>query len=70
MLFIAHLFLGLLVDPVQRQLYFTNMDFVLISGVAYTWHKIEMVSLDGGPRFTVTASVEQPRGLALDAERG
>ena len=64
------LVLGLLVDHVHRQLYFTNMDFVLINEVAYTWHKIEMIPLNGGARYTVTAGVEQPRGLALDLESG
>ena len=57
-------------DPIHRKLYFTNMDFVLIDEVAYTWHKIEMMPLIGGPRYTVTAGVEQPRGLALDTEQG
>ena len=59
---------GLLVDHVNKQLYFTNMDFAVINGVAFSWHKIEMISLEGENRMTVNSGVEQPRGLYIDYE--
>ena len=63
-------FLGLSVDVTNRKLYFTNTDFVTIDGVAYTWHKVELIGLDGWGRRAIVTDADQPRGLWADYENG
>ena len=52
-----------------RRLYFSNMDMVAITGVSYSWHKIEAIGLDGTGRRTVVETAEKPRGLFIDQEK-
>lgn len=54
-------------DWQHRKLYFNNMDFVTLDSVAYTWHKVEVISLDGQGRYTLTTDVTQPRGIFVTA---
>lgn len=64
--------LGLAVDWEARRLYFTNMGHSTpgLDGVVYSWHRIEVISLDGRNRKTVVTDVESPRGLDLDMRNG
>ena len=59
---------GLSINWKNRNLYFTNIDFVSIEGVAYSWHKIEALSLERGSRIDVVTHVEEPRGLWVDVQ--
>ncbi len=43
---------------------------VVVNGASYSWHKIEMVNLDGTNRRTIYNMAERPRGLYLDVENG
>ncbi|XP_048254821.1 uncharacterized protein LOC124138972 isoform X1 [Haliotis rufescens] len=63
---------GLAVDWEARRLYFTNMGHSTpgLDGVVYSWHRIEVISLDGRNRKTVVTDVESPRGLDLDMRNG
>ncbi len=53
-------------DWTHRRLFFSNMDMVTIDGTAFTWHRIEMVSLNRVERRVVVTDVEQPRGIHVD----
>lgn len=53
------------IDVVTRKLYFTNEDFVTLDGAAYTWHRIEVVGLDGQGRAAIVNDVEKPRGICV-----
>ena len=44
-------------------MYFTNEDFVTVDGAAYTWHRIEVIGVDGQDRVVLVNDVEKPRGL-------
>ena len=44
------------------------MDFVTIDGTAFTWHKIEMIGLDGSGRRTAINNVEKPRAVFVDTD--
>jgi len=60
---------GLAIDWRRGRLLFTNEDSVILSGVAYSWQRIETVRLDGtGRRAIITADLHRPRGLALDTD--
>ena len=61
---------GLAVDYKQRRLYYTNMDQIVAGGVSYSWHKIEMINLDGTQRRTIYNLAERPRGLSIDLNKG
>lgn len=61
---------GLAVDHKQRRLYFTNMGQVLTGGISFSWHKVEMINLDGTQRRTIYNLAEKPRALNLDLHRG
>ena len=57
-------------DYVRRRLYYSNMGQVVAGGVSYSWHKIEMINLDGTQRRTIYNLAERPRGLFIDVEKG
>ena len=57
---------GLAFDWRLRNLYFTNVDFVSIDGVAFGWHKIEVVNVDTGARKVLVTDAGQPRALHID----
>ena len=53
-------------DVENRKLYFSNEDFVSMDGAAYTWHRIEVIGLDGTGRMAGVNDVEKPRGICID----
>ena len=58
---------GLHIDWKNRNLYFTNEDFAVVDRVAFSWHRIEVVGLDGTKRRSIVTDVELPRGLWVDS---
>lgn len=46
------------------------MGFVVVERVSFSWHKIDMISLDGSTRRTVVSQVDKPRGVAVDMDAG
>ena len=63
-------FLGLAVDYIHRRLYFANLgqSSPKLDGAVFTWHRIEMIGLDGRGRRTIVTDVDKPRSLQLDLE--
>ena len=59
---------GLAIDWTNRNLYYTNVDFVSIDNTVYSWHRIEVVNVDEGYQLDVVTEVEEPRGLWVDIE--
>ena len=55
-------------DWKNRNLYYTNVDFVSLDGAVYSWHRIEVVNVDEGYQADVITDVEEPRGLWVDTE--
>ena len=54
------------IDWQRGHLYFTNEDVAVAGGALYSWHRIEVVDVDGSNRKVVISDVEKPRGLFLD----
>ena len=50
-------------------LYFTNTDMVTIDSTIFSWHKIEMIGLDGKNHKAIVTDVEKPRGLFVDTKK-
>ena len=61
---------GLIIDWRNRQLYFTNEDFVSLDGVAYTWHRVEVIGVEDHRRRAIITDLQQPRGLWIDTDNG
>ncbi|CAH1779937.1 unnamed protein product [Owenia fusiformis] len=61
---------GLYMDYMNRRLYFSNMGTVGVDDVAYSWHKVEMISLDGTNRREIVTDSQNPRDVTVDFEGG
>ena len=59
---------GMVIDPIGRKLYFTNMGSVSVYENTYHWSRIEFIGLDGTGRKTIVDDVGMPRGLYLDQD--
>ena len=62
-------FAGMVVEPTQGRLYYTNMGFVEVESTTFSWHKIESVSLTepNTDRRTIVETAERPRGLSINS---
>ena len=52
----------------NRNLYFTNTDFVTIDGTAFSWHKVEVINVNTRVRRVIASDVDQPRDVYVTDE--
>ena len=59
------------IDPVGRQLIYTNIGSVTIDGNTYSWHKVESVNIDGSiykVKTLISSIADKPRAVAIDVD--
>ena len=61
-------------DAKNKRLYFSNMGSVVLDNVAYSWHRIEAVTIDDQNkpinRQIIVSNVDRPRALWVDSDAG